>query len=107
MSLYDIRLADFAVIEADMPFTFTHSTGSGPCVPAGARRNQSLIVGGKLATIQQVLFVRANLFSADPVAKQPISYGAAGSESQYRIAEVKKAGDGAHYELALVGINEL
>lgn len=113
MSLYTERIADLQEIERDLPHTFQHGTGdaqvSGPCILTMARRGMDLIVGGKLKTVRQVLFVRCELFTAaEPQKDQPIKFRADTTESftEYRIAEVRKSADGAHYELALVSLSE-
>jgi hypothetical protein len=114
VSLYDERLADLKEIEADLPNTFEHGTGesyvTGPCIPTLGRAGQQLVVGGKLTTIRRTLFIRCELFSvAAPVAKQAIKFRPNTEETavEYRIADVNKTADGANYELALTGINEL
>lgn len=110
MTLQETMSADLQTIEADMPHTFLHpATGAtGPCVPSMSKRNQELLIGGKLSRVVQNLYVRADLFSTAPQSRQPIKFKRNDEADyvEYRIAECRKSGTGAHYELALININE-
>ena len=110
MSLAATLSADLQFIEGELPdnsFSYTYSDStvvSGPCVPTAKNSGEQLIVGGKLATVKQTLIIRTSLFTGGaPSAQKPITFNA----SEYRIAEVRTPGPGAHYELPLVGLDEL
>ncbi len=68
------------------------------------RVGEDLIVGGKVVTIRRTAIIRAELFTGSaPVARRPLKLNTV----EYRIAEVPKAGADSHYELPLVGLDEL
>ena len=108
MGLQSEILADFAEIEADVPCTFARGTDSGPCVVSTFNAGTDLIVGGKLATIKATMFVRCDLFATAPLARQPVTV-TKGTDAavEYRIAEVRTDAVAGHYELPLMGLDEL
>ena len=89
-------------IEADLPATFTHATGSGACIPTMLHTGDSLIVGGSVVTIKRNVIVRTSLFSAVPVTSSVFTL----SGSAFRIADVKTSADGVHYEIALMDLSQ-
>lgn len=102
MTFAEIRAADLLEIEADLPATFTHSTGSGACIPTMLHAGDSLLVGGTVVTIKRNVIVRVALFSAVPSAGQYFTL----NSSEFRIADVKTSADGVHYEIALMDLSQ-
>jgi len=108
MSLYDERIADLREIEPELPNTFLFGDDTGPCMVTSKRMGRTLQVGGKLITIRQTLFVRCELFVTEPKQMQAIKTMRAtdADYTEYRIAEVIRAADSAHYEIALTTLSE-